>query len=73
MSEEKSLKDKLKEAGLNAAEEYTELSFKQVKLIGKILVEDSSNPYDDMAYKGLLMLEDEFKKLMNKISSHDGD
>lgn len=70
--EEKDLKAKLKEAGLNAAEEQIVLAVKHVKTMGKILVEDTANPFDDVAYKGILMLEDELLKLIDKIDGQEG-
>ena len=70
MSED--LKGKLKQAGLNAAEEHTLLAIKQVKAIGKILVEDTANPFDDVAYQGILMLEAELLKAVDKIDGQVG-
>ena len=66
------LKEKLKKAGLNAAEEHTLLALKHVKQIGQILVDDTTNPYDDVAFKGVLMLEEELKKAIDKIDGEEG-
>lgn len=70
MSEE--LKAKLKQAGLNAAEDFTKLAFDHVKQIGQMLVDDTANPFDDVAFKGLLMLESEVNKLIDKIDGQEG-
>ena len=67
MSEKPGLKEKLKQAGLEAAEEQTRLALKHIKRLAKILVEDTINPFDNMAYKGILMLEDELLKVIDKI------
>lgn len=66
------LKAKIKQSGLEAAEDFTLLALEHVKKIGQLLVDDTANPFDDVAFKGLLMLEDELKKLIDKIDGQEG-
>jgi len=65
-------KAKMKQLGLNASEDFTLLAFKHLKEIGQLLVDDTANPFDDMAFKGLLMLEGEINKLIDKIDGQEG-
>ena len=59
----KETKAKLKQAGLDAAEEQTRLAFEHLKKMGKILVEGSDNEFDDVAFNGLLMFEGKFQEV----------
>jgi len=70
--EQSDLKAKLKEAALDSAEAHLLLALEDIKKIGKILVEETSNPFDDMAYNGILMFEKELKKLIDKVDGKEG-
>ena len=62
------LKEKLKEAGLDALEAQARLSLEQLKKIGKILVDSTETSMDNVAYSGLLMFEGELLKVIDKIN-----
>ena len=62
------LKEKLKQAGLDALEEQVRLSLEQLKKIGKILVDSTETSMDNVAYNGLLMFEGELLKVIDKIN-----
>ena len=67
-----SLKEKIKALALSGAEDHLKLALKQIKEIGALLVADSSNPFDDVAFKGILMFEEQLNQLIDKVDGQVG-
>ena len=67
------LKTVLKQAGLEAGEDFTQLAVDHVLKMGKLLVESTENSFDDVAYQGLVMFKDELLKAIDKIDGVEGN
>ena len=66
------MNEELKKMLLDASEEQLLLMLENLIKIGQKMVSDSANPYDDVAFQGLLMFKGELIKLIDKIDGEEG-
>ncbi len=66
------MKEELKKALLNMAENHMMVLLDDMEAIGELMVASTETPYDDMALQGLKLFKPELKKLIDKIDGEEG-
>ena len=66
------MKEQLKEFGLNASEKYLNMMLDDVLALGDMLVKDSANPFDDVAFNAVKLFESELRKQIDKLDGEEG-
>jgi len=66
------LKEKLKEAGLNMAEDHVKMLFEEMIAIGEIVVEHTENPFDDVFLASVKSFKSLVEEQIDKIDGEEG-
>jgi len=67
------LKKAVKQAGLEAGEDFTQLALAHILKMGKMLVDSTETEFDNVAYNGLVLFKGELEKLIDKIDGVEGN
>lgn len=66
------LKEQLKKEGLSMAENYLRLMLNDVERLGKIVVDATDNPFDDVGFQALMMFKSTLLEAIDKIDGEEG-
>jgi len=66
------LKEKLRAEGLNMAENYLKAMVNDVEKLGRLVVEATDNPFDDVGFQALLMFKSTLLDAIDKIDGEEG-
>lgn len=66
------LKEQLKKEGLSMAENYLKLMLNDVERLGKIVVDATDNPFDDVGFQALMMFKSTLLEAIDKIDGEEG-